>query len=248
MAPVTLASGGLPLTPAWSTDGQWLYFSEADENEVMHLYRIRSVGGAVERVAIDTWDWAQGTARLRIRTEVLTGQPGAEPAPARLNVVDATGHPAVPDEGGIHFDGTNGRHFFYSPGEIEITVPAGMVTVAAVQGLATPEVQVTVEAKAGVVTDVTLVLEPVWDAHAAGWTSGDHHFHLNYGGQTDLDPWDMVPKMQGEALDVATPLLANLHNRIEDQDYWGWEKLDEPPFIRFGQEIRSHFLGHVGPD
>ena len=52
--------------------------------------------------------------------------------------------------------------------------------------------------------------------------------------------------MEGEALDFATPLLANLHNRYEDQDLWGWEKADAPPFIRFGQEIRSHFLGHMG--
>ena len=52
--------------------------------------------------------------------------------------------------------------------------------------------------------------------------------------------------MRGEALDVATPLLANLHNRFEDQDLWGWERAGEGPLIRFGQEVRSHFLGHVG--
>lgn len=261
-APILLTSGGLPLTPAWSPDGQWIYYSEADAREVMHLRRVRAVGGAAEDVLVRAWEWATGTARVRVRTvrAESEGAGGVGPegageargpaagalAPARLNILDADGHPAVPDEGATHFDGANGRVFFYSPGVIEVTVPAGDVTVSAVQGLATPEAVATVAAGAGGTTEVTLELTPVWDARAAGWASGDHHFHLNYGGQTNLDPMDMVPKMRGEALDMASPLLANLHNRFEDQHMWGWEKSDASPFIRFGQEVRSHFLGHMG--
>lgn len=268
-ASVLLTSGGLPLTPAWSPDGQWIYYSEADDRERMQLKRIRAVGGAAENVAVRAWQWGSGTARVRIRTRLAadggTTRPGPSAetsgarasdapaetpatsiAPTRLNVLGPTGHPAIPDEGAVHFDGASGRVFFYSPGMIEITVPAGQITVSAVQGLATPEVRSTVHAAAGSVTEVELELAPVWDAAKAGWMSGDHHFHLNYGGPYDLDPSDMIPRMQGEALDVATPLLANLHNRYEDQDLWGWEKSDAPPLIRFGQEIRSHFLGHMG--
>ncbi len=251
-ASVLLTGGGLPLTPAWSPDGQWIYYSEADSREVMHLKRIRAAGGPADNVQIRAWEWGDGTARLRIRTHLApdgaaSATNGAVPfAPVRLAVLGPNGHPAVPDEGAAHFDGTNGRVFFYSPGLIEVTVPAGEVTVSAVQGLATPEETATVTATAGSIMDVTLQLTPVWDARAAGWASGDHHFHLNYGGPYDLDPEDLVPRMEGEALDFATPLLANLHNRYEDRDLWGWEKADAPPFIRFGQEIRSHFLGHMG--
>ncbi len=257
-APIVLARGGLPLAPAWSADGEWIYYSEADDREVMGLKRVRSAGGAAEPVPVRAWEWAGDNARVRIRTVGAGGGGGVGGAggrggsgggalePARLNVVDASGHPAVPDEGDAHFDGASGRVFFYSPGTVEVTVPAGEVTVSAVQGLATPEVTATVDAAPGGVTEVTLALERVWDARMAGWASGDHHFHLNYGGQTDLDPGDMVAKMRGEALDMATPLLANLHNRFEDQGFWGWEKSDASPFIRFGQEIRSHFLGHMG--
>ena len=89
------------------------------------------------------------------------------------------------------------------------------------------------------------MLESVWDARGAGFLSGDHHFHLNYGGPFGLDPEDLPLMMRGENLDVATPLLANLHTRFEDQKFWGWEKGDDLPLIRFGQEVRSHFLGHV---
>ncbi len=233
---VLLTGGGLPLTPAWSADGAWVYFSQADAREVMGLKRIRKAGGPVEAVDVATWNWGTEMARVRIRTNTA----------ARLTVVDAAGHPAVPDEGISHSEGAGGRIFFYSPGQIEVTVPAGEVSVSAVRGLATPEERVTVTAAPGAVTEVELELDPVWDARAAGWASGDHHFHLNYGGQYELDPTDMVPMMKGEELDVASPLLANLHNRYEDQDLWGWEKSDASPLIRFGQEIRSHFLGHMG--
>lgn len=236
------ASDGLPLTPAWSADGQWIYFAEADQREVFHLKRIRVVGGPVETVPIHRWDWNEPTATVRVTTTDATNRPVA----ARLDVVDGQGHPVIPDAGQSRFDGQNGRVFFYSPGTIELTVPAGSVRVSAVQGLATPEASQTVQAKPGGVTEVTLALEPVWDARADGWISGDHHFHLNYGGPYQLTPDDLAPMMAGEALDVATPLLANLHNRFEDQRYWGWSSSGTAPLVRFGQEVRSHFLGHLG--
>ena len=84
------------------------------------------------------------------------------------------------------------------------------------------------------------------DPRTNGWAAGDHHFHLNYGGQYQLDPEDLLPILRGEDMDVATPLLANLHNRFGDQPFWSWNHLGERPLIRFGQEVRSHFLGHVG--
>ncbi len=241
---ILLASGGLPLTPAWDPSGEWVYFSEADEWERLTLKRVRAAGGPVETINVAAWDWGAATGRVRIRT-VLEG--GGAPVPARLAVVDAAGHPAVPGASQARFDGQSGRVFFYSPGVIELTVPSGGVTVSAVQGLATPEASATlhVDGESGA-QEAELVLSPVWDARGAGWSSGEHHFHLNYGGPYDLSPDDLRPMMLGEALDFATPLLANLHNRFEDQDLWTWRHSGGPPFIRFGQEVRSHFLGHLG--
>ena len=242
---VTRGLRGLPLSPAWSPDGTWLWFTEAGDDEVMRLYRVPAVGGSPQEVSILTWDWGSAIGTLRVVTRDGRIEGGEAPAPARLNVVDGSGHPAVPSSGYAQFEGQNGRVFFYSPGVVELSVPAGPVLVGAVRGLDTPEVSETVEVRAGEVTEVEILLESVWDPKSAGFLSGDHHFHLNYGGPFGLDPEDLPLMMRGENLDVATPLLANLHTRFEDQKLWGWEKADGLPLIRFGQEVRSHFLGHV---
>jgi TolB protein len=239
--PVTLTTG-LPLTPAWSADGRWIYFVEEGDGHTMKLRRIASAGGAPTDVVVREWDWGEPTGTVRIRTRMAGG---VTDAPARLNVLDASGHPVLPKPGQSWFDGQHGRVFFYSPGVIEVVAPAGAVTVTAVSGLATPPVTATASLPAWGSVEVTIDLEPVWDAQAAGWYSGDHHFHLNYGGIRDLAPTDLIAMMRGEDLDVATPLLANLHNRFEDQELWGWRH-DGPPIARFGQEVRAHFHGHIG--
>jgi TolB protein len=50
--------------------------------------------------------------------------------------------------------------------------------------------------------------------------------------------------MKGEALDLSTPQLANLHTRFNDMQWWNWRR-ETLPQIHFAQEVRSHFLGHV---
>lgn len=232
---------GQPLVPSWSADGAAIWFAEPGEDERMQLKRIASVGGRAEVVPVRRWDWGVPTARVRIRTR-LAGAHGL--VPARLNVRDGGGHPAIPEAGMSRFDGQNGLVYFFSPGEIEVEVPAGEVRVAAVHGLTTPVRTATQRVAAGEVRDVELELSHVADPRAEGWYTGDHHFHLNYGGQYDLDPEDVLPILRGEGLDVGTPVLANLHNRLLDQYLWGWERT-ERPLIEFAQEVRSHFLGHV---
>jgi TolB protein len=239
---VTLATG-LPLTPAWSADGRWIWFVESDAGRNMRLRRVASAGGAVQDIPIGRWEWGEPTGTLRVRTR-LTSTGGAAAA-ARLHATDATGHPVLPQPGQAWFDGQHGRVFFYSPGVIDLVVPAGRVTVSAVHGLATPMVTGSAVVTGGGTAEIVLELQPVWEAQRAGWYSGDHHFHLNYGGLHDLAPADLLPMMRGEDLDVATPLLANLHNRFEDQRYWGWRH-EAPQAVRFGQEVRAHFHGHVG--
>lgn len=246
-------AGGRPLVPSWSARGDWIYFSESDARQVPHLYKVPAVGGVVQRVAVRAWETGVPMGRLVIETRCPTcapptgqGADGVGRAAARLSVTDGAGHPLLPDEGMVRFDGQNGRPYFYSPGTITLDVPAGAVTVRAVRGLATPEVSATVTVRAGETATALLALAPLWAAQRDGWFSADHHFHLNYGGPFALQPPDLLPLMWGEDLDVATPMLANLHNRFEEQPLFDWRAQGNGPVVRWAQEVRSHFLGHVG--
>ena len=67
-APITLVARprGRPYAPAWSADGKWIYYSQADDQAVFHLYRVAAVGGKVEEVRIEAWDYGVPTSTLQI--------------------------------------------------------------------------------------------------------------------------------------------------------------------------------------
>ncbi len=175
---------------------------------------------------------------------VRTRRAGAA-LPARLAVTDGQGHPAAPATGITYFDGQHGRRFFHSPGAVTLEVPAGAVAIHATHGWdGEAVVRRTVRAGEEAVIDIDLPTTG-FDAHARGYWSADLHTHLNYGGPFQLDPEDLVPMMRAEGLDVSTPQLANLQTTLVDRRWAGWRRT-EPPLIRFSQEVRSHFLGHVG--
>lgn len=233
-------SNGLPLSPKFSSDGQWIYYAENRKNERSTINRIAVTGGLPQELKVKTWDWGITTGKLKITSTV-----DGKMEPVRMSILGPGGHPIIPEEGAVHFDGQNGIVFFYSPGEIEVEAPLGELTISAVQGFATQKGIQKAVINESSTTEVEISLSRVWDANAQGWYSGDNHFHLNYGGTYQLDPGDIITDVKGEGLDIAFPLLANLHNRFLEQNLWGW-KNEGPPIINFGQEIRSHFLGHLG--
>lgn len=233
-----------PLMPAWDPRGSDLYFVEPDEAERFHLFRVAAAGGTPQDVSPISWDWNEPTVRVKVRTRV---RGGGAPVPARLSAFDRDGHPALPEGGQPRFDGQNGHVFFYSRGVTTLEVPAGSVRVLAARGHGAPAVSATREVRAGRDEVIDIEMQPpLWDAAAEGWYSADLHSHLNYGGPYLLTPEDLVLDMQAEALDLSTPHLANLHTRFIDTEWWGWRRAGPPPLIAFAQEVRSHFLGHVG--
>ena len=233
----------VPLAPAFSRDGGTIWFAAADARQRMQLRRIPARGGPAETVRVTTWNWGAPTATLRVITRLA---PGMTPVSARLSLSTFDHHPIVPDSGQVRFDGQNGITFFYSTGIATVTVLAGNVEIAAVRGLATPTVTQRVHLEPGENRTVTLTLAPVWDARAHGWLSGEHHFHLNYGGPYHLEPSTLIPMGQAEDLDVLTPMLANLSQRFEDQRLSGYRRTTAKPWIVWSQEVRAHFFGHVG--
>ncbi|MBA3639171.1 MAG: CehA/McbA family metallohydrolase [Acidobacteria bacterium] len=236
-----VSGGGHPIMPAWGP-GDSIYFSRADRHGVFGLWRIAAAGGVAEPVTPTSWDWKAATTRVIVRTQI-TGVD--DPVPARLRVVDKDGHPAFALGHQSWLDGQNGDVYTYSPGVLEFEIPAGEYRAVASRGFEYLPGRTQGTASAGGVTSATLQLAPVGGPSMQDWYAGDHHFHLNYGGQALLAPEALVPMMRGEDLDVATPLSANLHTRRIDEGYFGWTRT-EAPLIQFGQEVRSHFLGHTG--
>ncbi|WP_139001844.1 CehA/McbA family metallohydrolase [Hyunsoonleella aestuarii] len=232
-------SSQLPLFPKFSYDGNWVYYCESNENERTELKRISVNGGIPELIEITNWDFNTPTGKLKITSKVDN-----KISPVRMNIINSSGHPILPETGSVRSDGQNGLVFFYSPGEIEIVAPLGEITVTAVHGFSTQIAKKTIVLDRSDQTN-EINLTKIWDAQTNGWYSGDNHFHLNYGGTNQLDPTDIVLDLKGEDVDVGFPLLANLGQRFLEQDLWNWNR-DETPLIYFGQEVRSHFLGHLG--
>jgi TolB protein len=242
--PIRIARGGKPLMPGWSADGETVFFVEADADRQFQLRRVGRGGGDVADVPVLAWNWGEPTARVQITTH---RDGSSAPLASRLHLVDRNGHPALPASGQVWFDGQNGRVYFYSPGVLTVEVPAGAVTVTAAAGFGAAAVSATHTAIPGQLTSLDLRFAPIWNAQAEGWYSGDHHFHMNYGGPYTLRPDHLTLMMQGEDLDVGTPLMANLHTRVNDLEWFDWKRVaNGPPLIAFGQEIRPHFFGHMG--
>ncbi len=230
------------LAPTWSADGGSIYFSEPDENQQFQLMRTSAYGGRVEVVEIKRRDWGAERHTVTIKT-VKRGVPTA----ARLSVTGADGHPIVPSSGPVYFDGESGVHYFYSNGSIEIDVPMGAITVTAVNGLMTKADWQTIDLGANNAAMIELSIGEVWNAAANGYASADYHFHINYDGPYQMVPNDVKPLLDGENLTVGAPLLANLHTRLMDRAFTGQQVVsDEGNILRMGQEVRSHFHGHLG--
>lgn len=231
-------SNGLPLSPKFSKDGDWVYYTENNKNETSELKRISVYGGSPEVLTINKWDWGEVTGKLKI-TSLVDGKTEA----VRMSISDTNGHPIIPESGVIHSEGQNGIVFFYSPGEIEIKAPLGNLTITAVHGFSTVKTvqNITLEDAS---TTTEIKLNRIWNAKQNGWYTADNHFHLNYGGTNQLDPEDILIDLKAEDIDIAFPLVANLGNRFLEQDLLAW-KNNGLPIISFGQEVRSHFLGHL---
>ncbi|MDQ3172014.1 MAG: CehA/McbA family metallohydrolase, partial [Acidobacteriota bacterium] len=233
-----LSEGGHPIMPAWSPDGG-IFFSRADDRGVFRLMQIDAAGGTPREIVPAAWEWGEPTARVRVATEAA-----GQAVPARVSLLDRDGHPAFAAGHQAWLDGQNGDIYNYSDGTLEYEIPAGSYRVKAARGFEYVPAVAGGTAAAGATAAASLPLQRV-GLDMSGWYGGDHHFHLNYGGQALLKPEALVPMMRGEDLDVATPLSANLHTRRIDEGYFAWAR-DADPIIRFGQEVRSHFLGHTG--
>jgi TolB protein len=165
-----------PLMPTWSPDNSFIYFTEPDANERFRLYRISPTGGTPEDISPLSWNWGEPTSRILVKTRMRGSETNL---PVRLTIVDGKGHPVLPDAGQARFDGQNGNVFFYSPGVIELEVPAGDVRVLATHGFGTIAQTATRKIREGRAETIEIEIPaPLWNPVSDSWYSADLHSHL----------------------------------------------------------------------
>lgn len=229
------------LTPAFSADGESIFYVQQDEHRQFRLMRIRTYGGVPEEIKISRWELGEANGLLEIITTDATG----DPVTARVSVTHEDGHPIATHEDATFFDPQTGRHYFYVEGSVVMSVPVGTYTVTVARGpmamVSNSRVQVTSDQQGTVSTTIT----PIWDATAAGYTSADHHVHLNGDGHHRATHEDALRAMEGEDLNVLAPMSWNRWERRIDAPLLGKITSSSNRIVVQGQEVRSHFHGHV---
>ncbi|MEM9056324.1 MAG: CehA/McbA family metallohydrolase, partial [Pseudomonadota bacterium] len=228
-------------TPAFSADGTHIYYTDLDAARRYRLMRLPTYGGEPREVEITGWDHLADTSPLTVTVRDADGAP----VTARVSIAAADGHPVAAPHGATHLDSQTGRHYFYVSGEASFSLPTGRYTVLAARGPMTPVVQQAVRVRRGTAR-VALELAPLWDAAAAGYASADHHVHLNGDGHFPADHDDALRALAGEALSVVAPMSWNRWERRIDAPLLGNETRRDRHNVAQGQEVRSHFHGHVG--
>jgi len=126
-------------------------------------------------------------------------------------------------------------------------VPQGRYQIRAVQGPMSIVSTATTKVSRRKPAVVSLTIEKVWDARAAGYVSADQHVHLNADGAYRMTLADTLPLLAGEDLDQLSPMSWNRYDRNLDSGIIGKRAQSEAGHVAFqSQEVRSCFHGHVG--
>ncbi|MFC0679595.1 CehA/McbA family metallohydrolase [Lysobacter korlensis] len=233
------------LTPAFSADGEHVYFVDLDEARQFRIKRMRTYGGEASLVEIKRWDYQAPTGTLSLSLTDAAGQPVTARVAIAGSAKSGTGHPVAFDRDATYFDSQTGRHYFYVPGQATLNVPVGEYQVTVARGPMVSVVTQKVQVRADAAATVAATLAPLWDASSAGYVSADHHIHLNGDGHHRATHQDALRLLAGEDLKQVSPMSWDRWERRIDAPLIGVETTEAGRVVDQGQEVRSHFHGHV---
>jgi len=230
------------MSPAFSADGEHVYYVDLDDRRQFRLMRLPTYGGAPEPVEITRWNYGTATGTLSLS---VTDADGA-PVTARVSISDGDDHPVAFPGDATYVDPQSGRHYFYLEDRAEFTLPAGRYNVLVARGPMSQLAKAEIRVRGGQNAELNLAVSQIWDAGAAGYVSADHHVHLNGDGHHRADHDDALRLLAGESLDQLAPMSWNRWERRIDRGIVGKESTRDGRTVHQGQEVRSHFHGHIG--
>jgi TolB protein len=252
--PFPLTYGEFDATaPRWSPDGGRIAYI-SNEGGNTSLWMLDLPGGKRRQIALDERRYLGPVGRLKVETvDAMTGQS----IPARVSVTVPDGRAFAPDDAWRHADDYFDRSerkieygYFHTIGAAEMTVPAGSVKVEVTRGLEYRVARREVTVASGSTQTIRIALERLADMPARGWSSGDLHVHMNYGGAYRATPATLTFQAAAEDLDVVENLIVNKEQRIPDVAYFAGGTPDPASKaetrIVHGQEFHTSFWGHLG--
>lgn len=229
-------------TPAFSADGRSIYFTELNAKRQFVLMQIATYGGKAKRIDVKEWDYGQATGTLQVSILDVEQNETA----ARVSIMAENGHPIAAPNSASYDDPQTGRSYFYIDGRERFTLPVGNYIIEMVRGPMTQILRTEVNVRKAKATDITLHVKPLWDSASAGYVSADFHVHLNGDGHHRASHEDALLLMKGEDLNYLAPMSWNRWERRIDSEIVGKQTVSGAHIVQQGQEVRSHFHGHIG--
>jgi TolB protein len=250
--PLQLTYGDFDATaPRWSPDGRRIAYI-SNEGGNTSLWIIRLPGGAREPVPIEHRVYRGAVGQVHLRVVDSTGQE----MPARVSITLPDGRSVVPDDAWRHaddaFDRAKRRYeygYYHTSGSSVLTLPVGEAGLEVSSGPEHRVVRRSLAVAADSTTAVTVVLTRIDDPGSRGWTSGDLHVHMNYGGSYRATPQTLAFQARAEGLNLVENLIVNKETRVPDVSYFTGapDPVSTDRFIlAHDQEFHTSYWGHTG--
>ena len=249
--PLQLTYGDFDVTaPRWAPDGRRIACI-SNEGGNTSLWVVGIPGGDRTRVEARRRVYREPMGRLALTVvDAATGRPLA----ARVSVRLPDDRSAVPDDAWWHSDDAFDRGdrafeygYFHTAGRSTLSVPAGAVVVEVTHGPEWRLARETITVPANQLTARTIRLARLLPL--PGWTSGDLHVHMNYGGHYRATPRTLAFQARAEGLNVVENLIVNKEDRVPDV---GWftgrpDPVSTPDLLLLhDQEFHTSWWGHTG--
>ncbi len=239
--------------PRWSPDGKQIAFiSNRDGNTSLWLQRIP--GGAQTEVIAEERHYKQSMGTLDVSIVDANGRATA----ARVFVTGSDDRAYAPQSVWMHADDSLVRgqqkfeaHYFHTPGQFTVMVPAGKVHVEVMKGFEyqVEKRDIEIAANQRATLKVQLSTLEIPKEKGSEWVSGDVHVHMNYGGTYRNSPDHLIQQAEAENLSIVQDLIVNKEQRIPDISYF--RTTPDPAstannLLLHGQEYHTSYWGHLG--